>query len=126
MADWKTTCDINSVLYGDDGDDREKASKAADLLDRCPAFKGTGFSERLRRAARHEDYEDAMRAANHVLGDIYDYADAERIWMGYPARKPEIDAEVIEAAKRQQMAPWPHGAIARALLALIDPEDEDA
>ena len=48
-------------------------------LERQRCFKGSDFAARLRRAASVEDFY--LAAANSVIDEIYDYADANRIWL---------------------------------------------
>src|SRR5690349_19771833 len=78
QMDWRKTVDIAAVLNDASIRDEEKAARSADVLERSKAFPA-GLVSELRRwsgDAYEEDY------ANAVLNRVYDFADANRIWMG--------------------------------------------
>ena len=78
MMGWRKTVDIKAVLNDSSIPDEEKPGRIADVLEQSKAFPPRLVKEVRRWSgdAYEEDY------ANAALSRVYDFADANRIWMG--------------------------------------------
>ncbi len=81
MANWKHRCDIKQYVHDDDLSTHEVVEKIAWEISKCRAFDDTLFAEYFTEIL-DLDEDELENEADGFLAQVYDYADANLIWMG--------------------------------------------
>jgi hypothetical protein len=92
MTHWRKTIHLKQFLSDDDSDSnaREAAAKIGAVLKRQPEYREGEFDDFSVIAdemadIEHDPHDDGYRVVTHVndcLAALYDWADAERVWIG--------------------------------------------
>lgn len=61
---------------------RKSMNAIADVLDKEPCFRGFSLLKRFRAIPDGDGFIEPLDYANKLLNELYNYADAERIWIG--------------------------------------------
>lgn len=100
MPKWLYTLDLSDVFHADDVPLPTKARTIADRIEKSRFFDKAWTSalsdvaDQLRDLA--EDERDDVEEFDLIMNDLYDYADAERVWVDTflkPARVPALATE---------------------------------
>ena len=81
MADWKHRCNIKEFLNRDDLSNKQIFEKISEQLTKCRAFDDETFADELLEITGLDE-DEMIREGDYLLDQIYDFADANRIWMG--------------------------------------------